>query len=172
MPKFVYQPEGAAAREWEWEPLKIPARDAELIETKTGMMFGDWMDATPRGSMRALHALLFVLLRKEAPGLQWDQVEFTMSEVGWKLSDDELVQRVLALSRKAQDGPLDEDEGVVLEAYRASLSAAQLEQVAADLRESAVDGDANEGGEDADPTSLPSAPESEPGAAKPAKKKS
>jgi hypothetical protein len=163
MPKFVYQPEGAEPREWDWEPLKMSSKDAELVESKTGMLFADWVDAVPRGSMLALHALLFVLLRKDSPGLQWDQVEFSLGETGWRLGDEELVGRVVALSRKAQTEQLTEDEGAVLDAYRGSLSEVQLAQVAAELEP--------EESEPEDPTQPASEPESEHAAGKPGKKK-
>lgn len=164
MPNFVYQPEGAEPREWPWEPYKMSSKDAELIEEKTGLLFGEWVDAAPRGSIKALRALLFVLLRRDTPGLQYDHLQFTTGDVYWRLSDDERTDRVLELTRAARDRDLTDDETAVLDSYRESLPAKRLEKVDATLAAETAEG------EPEDPTPLASVPESAPAAVKPEKK--
>lgn len=168
MPLFVYQPEGAEPREWAWAPLKMPSPDAELIEQLSGMLFSEWIEAVAAGSMKARHALLFVLLRKEQPGLKYDEVHFAYGETSWRLSDDELIARIKNIRRLPADEWTDNDR-VVLANYGDRLTQAQRDQVDADLAaEAADDGDADEV-EPLDPTPPASGPESEPEPAKPAK---
>jgi hypothetical protein len=89
---FVYTPEGREEDpyRWEWRPGRISSRDAEIIERRTGMTFPKWTKACyPDGSMVALHALLFVMLRKDRPELEYDQVEFTLDEVHFEYTEDD-----------------------------------------------------------------------------------
>lgn len=169
--KFVYAPEGADPREWDFEPNKIPAKDAELIERRTGMHFGDWLDAVNAGSMLAYHALLFIYMRRDNQALQWDQLDFNFSEVGIKLSDDEVRDRLIDLERRARKNTLDEREGRMLAALRDSTTAGELDTIRADLdREENPDpGPDPRDGDPEDPPSSPSEPESAPGDEKPAK---
>lgn len=80
MPRFVYKPEGADPRSWEFDPDLLPSSEAEVIEEYTGWAYPEWWGHYRRGSMKAAHALLFVMLRRDAPTLEWDQVQFTISE--------------------------------------------------------------------------------------------
>jgi hypothetical protein len=100
MPKFIYSPEGAEPREWDFEPRKMSSKEAELIERRTGMHFGNWLAAINEGSMLAYHALLFTYLRRENQSIQWDTLEFTFDEVGIQLSDDEVRDRFVDLERR------------------------------------------------------------------------
>jgi hypothetical protein len=78
--KFVYKPTGAEPREWDFNPDLLPSYEAELIEEFTGWTYVEWWSHYRRGSMRAAHALLFMLLRRDEPTLQWGDVKFTIGE--------------------------------------------------------------------------------------------
>ena len=80
MAKFVYKPEGAEPQTWEFNPDLLPSSEAEVIEEQTGWTYVEWWTNYQRGSMKAAHALIFVHLRRDAPSLEWDQVQFTISE--------------------------------------------------------------------------------------------
>lgn len=162
MPKFVYAPEGAEPRDWDFEPNRLPSKDAELIERRTGMHFGQWLDAIDAGSMLAYHALLFVFLRRDNPGLQWDQVDFTFADVGIRLSDQEVRDRLVRLERVARDSRLSEREYLLLGALRESTSADELAEIQAqlDAEDAKASGTTEGGDEGSDPT--PPATEPEP----------
>jgi hypothetical protein len=88
---FIYTPEGREddPYRWEWAPGRIPSPDAEIIERRTGMLFPKWTKAAADGSIIALHAFLFVQLRKQRPTLEWDQVVFTQDEVRFEFTEDD-----------------------------------------------------------------------------------
>lgn len=166
--KFVYTPEGAEkSYEWPWAPFDMPSPDAIEIEKLTGMRFRVWADEVVQGSMLATQAFLYLMLRKETPGLQWDQVRFSYSECKIVLSDDEVISRLADLERLARANDLSEQEGRMLGALRASVPSDVQLRIAADL--DAEEAEAAEADEAEDPSSTPSEPESAPGAEKPAK---
>lgn len=108
--QFTYAPEGADPRSWEFEPKKLMNPEAEAIERHTGMPFAKWADAVTEGSVLALHGLLFVMLKRSNPTLKWDEVQFCLDEVDFRLSDEESREAREALLKKAADGDLDDDE--------------------------------------------------------------
>jgi hypothetical protein len=166
MPLFVYQPEGAEPREWDWAPYKMQSPDAELIEQLSDMLFSEWIDAVTAGSMRARHALLFVLLRKEQPGLKYDELQFSYGETSWRLSDAELIASIMKIRRL----PVDEwtaNDQLVIASYSERLTQAQLDQIDVDLAAEGADEPADEA-LPLDPT--PPASEPESARAKPGKK--
>ena len=81
MAKFVYSPEGAEPRSWEFDPTKLMSPECMAIEKLTGLTYAEWLGAVERGSMGAIHALLFVLMKRDNPTLEADQVQFSLSEV-------------------------------------------------------------------------------------------
>lgn len=87
--RFIYAPEGVEKRVWEFEPGKIMSPEGEAIERHTGMLFDEWQEKVQQGSMAAIHALLYVLLKREKPTLKYDQVQFSFSEIDWDYSDAE-----------------------------------------------------------------------------------
>jgi hypothetical protein len=161
MPKFVYTPEGADSREWDFEPRKLSSKEAELIERRTGMHFGSWLAALSSDSMLAFHALLFTYLRRENQSIQWDQIEFSFDEVGIKLSDEEVCDRFVELERQAKTGTLDENESLYLAALRSGATPELKAKVEATLEKDDA-ADESDGEEDSDPTPQASEPESEP----------
>lgn len=100
MPKVVYKPEGVdTPREWDFNPGKMISPEMGLIERVTGMLFPEWVDAFGKGSVTAIHAFLFVMLKRETPSLKPDDVVFVMDDVSLDLTDDEAVQYATALAK-------------------------------------------------------------------------
>lgn len=117
--KFVYAPEGAERKAWDFDPNRLLNVEAEVIERQTGFTFNEWLEKVQRGSMLALHGLLFVLLKRENHKLQWDQVQFTLSELDFELDDDETAELYASLAKREADGEeLDESEKRLLEGFR------------------------------------------------------
>lgn len=85
MPKFIYKPEGAEPLSWAFDPDKMKSSELIAIEDATGWTAAEWGDAAERGSIKAVHALLWVMLRRDRPTLTLDQVpDFDMTEVDFE----------------------------------------------------------------------------------------
>jgi hypothetical protein len=84
MPKFVYKPEGAEPRSWDFAPEKMMSAEMIVVEDLTGLTWGEWIDACARGSIKAIHALLYVLLKRATPTLRPDEVQFTLDEIDFE----------------------------------------------------------------------------------------
>lgn len=112
--RFVYKPEGADPRKWDFDPYKLMSPEVEVIERNTGYAFGEWVDQVGRGSFTAIHGLLFVLLKRGHPTLKWDEVQFCMADIDFEMDDEEKVATRQKLEEKAQNGPLTEAEAEVL----------------------------------------------------------
>lgn len=121
--KFVYKPEGAEPREWDFNPARLMNPEVEVIERHTGMAYGEWMEAVSKGSMLALHGLLYVLLKRTTPTLRWTDVQFCLEDLGWELEHDEKVEMVANLQALADAGDLDREGHLQLEALRAEIEA-------------------------------------------------
>lgn len=85
MATLVYRPEGTDS------PLRINADPddmdsltLEAIEDATGWTSYEWLDNLSRGSVKAVHALLWIALRERTPDLDYSAVRFKMSEVDFE----------------------------------------------------------------------------------------
>lgn len=128
MPKFVYQPEGVKKpKKWDFDPTRLMSPEAEAIERHTQMTYADWAQAVEGGSILALHGLLYVLLKRDDPTLKWDAVVFSLSEIDWELSADEIATGIETLEAQAASGPLSPNDSAVLESLRADQEKASAE---------------------------------------------
>jgi hypothetical protein len=119
---FVYKPEGIDPLKWEFDADKLLSPEAEAIEKHTGMTYGEWKRAVVDESVRALHGLLYVMLKRKNATLKWDEVEFSMSEVDFELDDDEAAEAVTNLEARAVVGDgLTPQEVALLEALRVQV---------------------------------------------------
>jgi hypothetical protein len=98
--QFVYKPEGAEPKRWPFDADKLMSPEAEAIERHTKMTYGEWTDAVTRGSVLALHGLLYVLLKRSIPTLKWDEVQFNLTELDFELDDQETADTIAALEAK------------------------------------------------------------------------
>lgn len=83
-PWFIYSPEGVEPKRWRYAPGRLLSVEAEEIERRTGMPFGVWMQSVPLGSILALRAFVYIMLRRETPDLSWDSVQICMDEVDFE----------------------------------------------------------------------------------------
>lgn len=80
--KFSYKPEGAdEPRVWQFDPNHMKSSEMMQVERMTGFTWAEWIDACSRGSMTAVHALLFVLLKRDMPELDPNAVEFELDQI-------------------------------------------------------------------------------------------
>lgn len=121
--QFVYRPDGAERR-WDFDPMKLMNAEAEVIERRTGMMYGDWSSQVTQGSMLALHGLLFVMLKREEPTLKWDEVQFNLSMVDFEVDDQEEAELLGQLQARVDAGEeLEEAELTLLAQLRDKVPA-------------------------------------------------
>lgn len=117
--RFIYKPEGAEPKSWEFNPTKLMNVEAEAIEKHTGMTFGDWADKVGSGSVLAIHGLLYVLLKRTTPTLRWDDVQFCLDDIDFEIDDDEAVDIRDALEEKQSTEGLTASEEEALAGLRA-----------------------------------------------------
>lgn len=111
--QFVYKPEGAEPRRWEFDPARLMSPEIEVIERHTGLEYGEWIEAVGRTSVLAIHGLLFVLLKRNTPTLKWDEVQFCMAEIEFEMTDDEKGQLLEHL--EALENPTDAERATIAE---------------------------------------------------------
>lgn len=107
--KLIYTPENGARAEWTFKLGRLLNVEAEEIEKRTGMTFTAWKAAVQSGSMLAMHALLFVLLRRDQPRLAWDQVQFADEDVELEYDLDETIALRDSLKAQLEGDTLDPD---------------------------------------------------------------
>jgi hypothetical protein len=120
---FVYKPAGARERRWPWRPGQMKLEETELIETLwPSGVFWEWSAAVEAGSMRAQHVLLFVLLRRDIPELDYDAVSFIPDEVGFAIGEEEQRAALEGLDQRLAAGEtLDAAEASLRAKLRADL---------------------------------------------------
>lgn len=96
----MYGPGDGEKREWIWKPRDAPSFEAEALEDASGWDFPEFLQRFIAGSTRARRALLWVLLRREHPGLRFEQVSFTMGELADEYDDDEIAAARAALAEQ------------------------------------------------------------------------
>lgn len=76
-----------SGKSYEFSDDDLDNFDIMDVEEVTGLPTVDWQAALFKGSGRALTALVWVLRRKEEPGLKFGDVRFKLSEIS--LEQDE-----------------------------------------------------------------------------------
>ena len=116
--KFVYKPEGLDPREWEFEPRKLMSPECIAIEKLTGLTLQEWQESVKKGSVRSMHAYLWVLLKRDNPTLQPKEVAFSPSEVDFEPSDDE-IRKVFEAFADKDGADWDDDDRETIAQLRA-----------------------------------------------------
>jgi hypothetical protein len=129
--KFVYKPEGADPREWEFDPTRLMSPEVEAIERHTGLAFAEWLEAVGKGSFLAFHGLLYVLLKRTTPTLKWTDVQFCKADIDLAMSPEEEDALIVSLTEKRDTVGLDAAE----RAYLNQILAKREESDAAPLGE-------------------------------------
>lgn len=119
MSRFVYTPDGAEPRKWTFEVEHLDCETAELIEEVYGKTYAYWAMDALQGGMKARRVLLWVLLRKDAPELEYDAVKPHFDDVSFELDDAESDELKADLeARDAAGESLTEQEQVALRELR------------------------------------------------------
>lgn len=113
--KLVYTPDGDQEQSWVYKPGKVRAGDAELIERRSGMPWGEFNQALARGSILCRRALLWHFLRRTHPTLRFEDVDFALDELKLEFDREELAAvREQVATTKLPEGTPEELRDVML----------------------------------------------------------
>lgn len=98
----TYSPAGEMAQRWSYKAAELPSSEAEDIEEAVGLTFDEWQQRLLRGAARARRALLWVLLKRDQPGLKFAELSFSMGELEVEF-DQEEKQRIRSEAEKSTE---------------------------------------------------------------------
>lgn len=98
----TFTPEDGDTQRFHFNPRKIKATQAEMIERRYGGRWNLWIDEVSLGSMTARRVLLWFLLQRQHPVFRWeDTPDFCMDELLVELDRDELTRARDAVAARA-----------------------------------------------------------------------
>lgn len=128
MPRLTYTPEGADPKVWDFSFGRLLSPERIAIEKLTGLGWAGVQQGYWSNQGAVIHALLFVLMKRDLPTLRPDELVFCDDEIDIDLNDDEARE---ALAKLREKSSLDDDESEAL---------AELEGRFAEVDESEDDG--------------------------------
>lgn len=88
---LVYHPEGSdEPTRWRYDPRKLMSAEREMLERRTGRDFTDFTKGVQSGNSLCRRALLFMFLKRDHPGVKWEDVDFAWDELRLEHSRQEL----------------------------------------------------------------------------------
>jgi hypothetical protein len=79
--KVTYTPAGDAPQVFTFKPGLVRAGAAEMIETRSGMRYEQWVDAVLSGSVKARRVLLWHLLSLQHGHIRIEDIDFAVGEL-------------------------------------------------------------------------------------------
>lgn len=89
MPRLTYTPEGADPKVWDFSFGRLLSPERIAIEKLTGLGWQAVQQGYWANQGVVIHALLFVLLKRDIPGLRAEELEFCDDEIDIDLNDEE-----------------------------------------------------------------------------------
>jgi hypothetical protein len=90
---LVYSPEGQdEPTRWKYNPHKMMSAEREAIERRTDRNWSEFTKDVVQGSSLCRRALLFTFLKRDHPGVKWDDVDFAWDELSLEYSKAELIE--------------------------------------------------------------------------------
>ncbi|MFC4611154.1 hypothetical protein ACFO9E_25670 [Streptomyces maoxianensis] len=86
---LIYEPQGGERRTWNLKEIRFMSSEAETVERSTGL---EWQEAKARvvkGSMLALRAIVWVLVKRDEPSLRYTQFDPAETEIGVDFDTEE-----------------------------------------------------------------------------------
>lgn len=109
----TYRPEGSDPQVWEFNPNRVKASAAELIERRYGQPWESWFKDLMTGSVQARRVLLWHLIRLTHHTLDFrDTPDFFIDELLIEASRVELLEMREAV--ETNSGLSDEDRAIML----------------------------------------------------------
>lgn len=93
----TYTPEGQDAQQWEWEPNKVRAVEAELVEKRFGDNWEQFKVAVMQGSTKARRVLLWHLLKRAHATIRLEDVDYATGELTVEMTKVELADMRAAI---------------------------------------------------------------------------
>jgi hypothetical protein len=85
-------PEGSdEPKRWKYNPKKLMSAEREALERRTGRNFTEFTIDVQKGNSLCRRALLFMYLKREHPGVKFDDVDFAWDELTLEHSKGELI---------------------------------------------------------------------------------
>jgi hypothetical protein len=89
---LVYTPEGAdEPKRWKYSPKRLMSAEREMLERRTGRNFSEFTQDVLKGNSQCRRALLFMFLKREHPGVRYEDVDFAWDELTLEHSKGELL---------------------------------------------------------------------------------
>lgn len=121
----TYQPEGEPAQEWEFDPQKVRASQAEMVEKRFGQPWSVFLMELMKGAMLARRVLLWHLIRRTHNALRFeDTPDFYSGEVKVEFTRGEL-EAMRAEAEKAK-GITDDERALMLSTLDAEIATAHV----------------------------------------------
>lgn len=79
---ITYQPEDGQKQRWHFDPKRVRASKAEMIEKRFGQNWAQWLQVVQAGGTKARRVLLWHLLTLEHPAMRFDDTpDFMVDEL-------------------------------------------------------------------------------------------
>lgn len=98
--KVIYAPEEGEQKVFNYNPNKLMSAEREALEKRTGKSFTDFAQGVLTGDSRCRRALLHVLLKREDPTLNFEDVDFCWDELTVEMTKGEIRLAVEELRKK------------------------------------------------------------------------
>jgi len=118
----TYAPDGQEPQRWDWDPTKVRAVEAELIEKRFNGTWDSFRMAVLEGSVRARRVLLWHLLKRQHPILRLGDVDYGLGELTVEMTRAELMEFRGAVVKAK--GITDEEREKALRALDAEIESA------------------------------------------------
>lgn len=112
MPKLVYSPEGAEPKEWSFSFGRLLSPERIAIERLTGLGWTEVQRGFFGNQGAVVHALLWVMLKRDIPTLRAEEVVFCDDEIELDLTDEEAAEAIREM--KASRGGLTDEQAEAL----------------------------------------------------------
>ena len=101
--KVTYSPEDGDEQVFDYNPNKLMSVEREALEKRTGMSFQQFTMGVLRGHSLCRRALLHVLLKRQHPGISFDDVDFCWDELTVEMTKGEITLAVERLREKGEE---------------------------------------------------------------------
>jgi hypothetical protein len=104
--KVTYRPDDGDEQVFDYNPNKLMSAEREALEKRTGMSFQQFAMGVLRGHSLCRRALLHVLLKRQHPGIAFDDVDFCWDELTVEMTKGEITLAVERMREKNGDEDL------------------------------------------------------------------
>lgn len=92
MPRLTYTPEGADPKVWDFSFGRLLSPERIAIEKLTGLGWAGVQQGYWQNHGTVIHAMLFVLLKREIPTLRAEELVFCDDEIEIDVTDEEAAE--------------------------------------------------------------------------------